>query len=218
LPDRQLSCAPIDSKEGKSYLSAMAAAANFAWANRQCITHWTRESFCQIFRKSLFDVGLFQVYDVAHNIAKIETHLVEGKNIDVCVHRKGATRAFPKDHKKIPRKYKDIGQPVIIPGDMGRYSYVAIGSETAMKETFGSTCHGAGRVLSRSAAKKQISGQQVVDTLQKKGIIIRSGNIRNLSEEASIAYKDVADVIDVVHEAGISKKILKLTPIGVIKG
>jgi Uncharacterized conserved protein len=218
LPDRQLACAPINSPEGKSYLAAMACAANYAWNNRQCITHWTRESFSKIFGKSPGELGMKQVYDVAHNIAKIEEHTVDGRKIKVCVHRKGATRAFPSGHKDIPQCYKEIGQPVFIPGDMGRCSFIAVGTNKAMEESFGSTCHGAGRMLSRNAAKRILKGKDVLRELQARGITIKTGSIPELAEEASLAYKDVTEVIDVVHQAGISKKVAMAVPLGVIKG
>ncbi|MFC1966536.1 RtcB family protein [Chloroflexota bacterium] len=218
LPDRQLACAPVQSPEGQDYLAAMAGAANYAWTNRQCITHWTRESFMKVFGKSRRELGLEQVYDVAHNIAKIETHIVNGKKHTLCVHRKGATRAFPPGHPDTPAVYRDIGQPVLIPGDMGRYSYVAVGTEVAMKETLGSTCHGAGRMQSRSAAKRSLRGSDVVQALAARGITVKAGSMASLAEEASEAYKDVSDVVGVTHEAGISIKIVRSVPMGVVKG
>ncbi|MDP3878860.1 MAG: RtcB family protein [Dehalococcoidales bacterium] len=218
LPDRQLACAPVQSPEGKDYLAAMAGAANYAWTNRQCIAHWTREAFLKVFGKGWRELGLEQVYDVAHNIAKIEQHSVNGKRQDLCVHRKGATRAFPAGHPDIPATYRGIGQPVLIPGDMGRYSYIAVGTETAMQETFGSTCHGAGRVQSRSAAKRSLRGADIARSLEARGITVRAGSISSLAEEASEAYKDVADVVEVTHQAGISRKVVKSVPLGVIKG
>ena len=218
LPDRQLACAPVKSPEGQSYLSAMACAANYAWANRQCITHWARESFGKIFNKSPRDLGMRVVYDVAHNIAKIEEHLVEGKKLTVCVHRKGATRAFPAGHPDVPKEYRKVGQPVLIPGDMGRYSYIAVGTERAMRETFGSTCHGAGRVQSRSAAKRSARGSDILAELAAKGIAVKVASISGLAEEASSAYKDVTEVVHVTDAAGISTKVVKARPIGVIKG
>jgi len=218
LPDRQLACAPIESNEGKDYLAAMACAANYAWNNRQCITHWARESFSKVFGKSPEELGMEQIYDVAHNIAKIEEHMVNGHELKVCVHRKGATRAFPPNHKDIPQRYKEIGQPVLIPGDMGRCSFIAVGTEKAMEESFGSTCHGAGRMLSRGAAKRSLRGRDVARELESRGITVKTGDIPSLAEEASKAYKDVTEVIDVVHQAGISKKVVMATPIGVIKG
>ncbi len=218
LPDRQLACAPIESREGKDYLAAMACAANYAWVNRQCIAHWVRESFSRVFGKSAEELGIRQIYDVAHNIAKIEVHKVDGRSVKVCVHRKGATRAFPAGHKDVSQRYQEIGQPVLIPGDMGRCSFVAVGTEKAMEETFGSTCHGAGRVLSRGAAKRALKGRDVVRELQERGITIKAHSIPSLAEEASQAYKDVTEVIDVVHQAGICKKVAMAVPIGVIKG
>jgi tRNA-splicing ligase RtcB len=218
LPDRQLACAPVQSPEGKDYLAAMAGAANYAWTNRQCITHWTREVFMKVFGRSRKELGLVQIYDVAHNIAKIEDHIINGKKHILCVHRKGATRAFPARHPDIPRVYRDIGQPVLIPGDMGRCSYVLLGTEVAMKETFGSTCHGAGRVQSRSAAKRSLRGTDVVQALAAKGITVKASSMGSLAEEASEAYKDVSDVVDVTHKAGIALKVLKSIPMGVVKG
>jgi len=218
LPDRQLACAPVESREGQDYLGAMACAANYAWANRQCIAHWVRESFSEILGKSPEKLGMRQVYDVAHNIAKIEEHAINGRSIKVCVHRKGATRAFPAGHKDTPKRYKDVGQPVLVPGDMGRCSFVAVGTQKAMSETFGSTCHGAGRMLSRGAAKRGIRGADVARELASRGILVKAGSISALAEEASQAYKDVTEVIDVVHQAGISRKVAMATPIGVIKG
>lgn len=218
LPDRQLACAPLESKEGKDYLAAMACAANYAWANRQSITHWARESFVKVFGKNLENLGMRQIYDVAHNIAKIEDHSVDGQTLTVCVHRKGATRAFPAGHKDVPARYKDVGQPVLIPGDMGRCSYIAIGTERAMAETFGSTCHGAGRVQSRGAAKRSLRGVDVADELRTRGITVKTGSVSSLAEEASQAYKDVTQVVEITHRAGISKKVAMASPMGVIKG
>ncbi len=218
LPDRQLACAPVESREGQDYLGAMACAANYAWANRQCIAHWVRESFCEVLGKSFHRLGMRQVYDVAHNIAKIEEHAVNDRTIKVCVHRKGATRAFPAGHQDTPKRYKEIGQPVLVPGDMGRCSFVAVGTQKAMAETFGSTCHGAGRILSRGAAKRSIRGADIIRELGSRGILVKAGSISALAEEASQAYKDVAEVIDVVHQAGISRKVAMATPIAVIKG
>ena len=218
LPDRQLACAPIKSPEGQDYLAAMACAANYAWTNRQCIVHWVREALVKVFGKSRRQLGLEQVYDVAHNIAKIEEYTINGKKLTLCVHRKGATRAFPAKHPDIPDVYRDIGQPVLIPGDMGRCSYIALGTETAMKETFGSTCHGAGRVQSRTAAKRSLRGTDVAKALAAKGITVKAGSMDSLAEEASEAYKDVSEVVDVTHKAGISRNVARATPIGVIKG
>jgi tRNA-splicing ligase RtcB len=218
LPDRQLACAPVNSPEGQSYLAAMACAANYAWANRQCITHWARESFGKVFGTSPRSLGMQLVYDVAHNIAKIERHSVDGKQLTLCVHRKGATRAFPAGHPDVPRAYREVGQPVIIPGDMGRYSYLCVGTQTAMDETFGSTCHGAGRVQSRSAAKRSLRGTNVAAQLAAKGIIVKAASMHSLAEEASEAYKDVADVVRVTDAAGLSPKVVRARPLGVVKG
>jgi tRNA-splicing ligase RtcB len=218
LPDRQLACAPIESREGQDYLGAMACAANYAWANRQCIAHWVRESFSEVLGRSPEKLGMRQIYDVAHNVAKIEEHAINSRSVKVCVHRKGATRAFPAGHKDTPKCYKDVGQPVLVPGDMGRCSFVAVGTQKAMSETFGSTCHGAGRVLSRGAAKRAIRGADIIRELGNRGILVKAGSISALAEEAPQAYKDVAEVIDVVHQAGISRKVAMATPIGVIKG
>lgn len=218
LPDRQLACAPITSPEGRDYLAAMACAANYAWANRQFILHWARESFARVFGKSQEELGMRQIYDVCHNIAKIEEYTINGKKEKLCVHRKGATRAFPAGHPDIPEIYRSVGQPVLIPGDMGRYSYVALGTEAAMKETFGSTCHGAGRVQSRGAAKRSLRGVDVARALAEKGITVKTGNMASLAEEASEAYKDVTEVVDITHKAGISLKVARTKPIGVVKG
>ena len=218
LPDRQLACAPFQSKEGQDYLAAMNAAANFAWANRQCLMGLTIQSFLEILRISPCDLGMSLVYDVAHNIIKVEDHTVDEKKIKLAVHRKGATRAFPPGHEELPEAYKKIGQPVIIPGDMGRNSYVLVGTENAMEESFGSTCHGAGRNLSRHAAKKRAKGRSIERELEDKGIIVKATGRTTLKEEMPEAYKDVTEVVNVVHNAGISKKVAKLRPIGVIKG
>jgi len=218
LPDRQLACAPVKSPEGQDYLAAMACAANYAWTNRQCITHWTRESFIKVFGKNLRELGMEQIYDVTHNIAKIEEYTIDGKKRTLCVHRKGATRAFPPGHPDIPDIYRNIGQPVLIPGDMGRCSYIALGTEIAMQESFGSTCHGAGRVQSRAAAKRSRRGADVAKALAARGITVKAGNISSLAEEASEAYKDVTEVVDITHKAGISRKVARARPVGVIKG
>ena len=218
LPDRQLACAPVDSPEGQDYLAAMSCAANYAWANRQFILHWARESFTSVFGKSQQELGMRQIYDVCHNIAKIEEYTINGKKETLCVHRKGATRAFPAGHPDIPDIYRGLGQPVLVPGDMGRYSYVALGTEVAMKETFGSTCHGAGRVQSRAAAKRSQRGADVAQALAERGIIVKAGSMASLAEEASEAYKDVSEVVDITHKAGISRKVAKAKPIGVVKG
>jgi len=218
LPDRQLACAPVKSPEGQAYLAAMRCGANYAWANRQCITHWVREAFCRVMGIGEAAAGLELIYDVTHNIAKIEEHDVDGKKEQLCVHRKGATRAFPAGHPDIPRKYSKIGQPILIPGDMGRVSYILVGTEKAMQETWGSTCHGAGRRESRAAAKKQQSGRDVLSWMESKGIAVRAGSISGLAEEAPEAYKDVTDVVRVAHGAGISRKVARTRPIAVVKG
>ncbi len=218
LPDRQLACSPVSSPEGQAYLAAMRGAANYAWANRQCIAHWVREAFCRVLGVKEADAGLELIYDVAHNIAKVEEHQVNGQKLKLCVHRKGATRAFPAGHPEVPPRYAHIGQPVLIPGDMGRFSYVLVGTEQAMKETFGSTCHGAGRLQSRSAAKRHLSGRDVLESLQSRGITVRAGSLAGLAEEAPEAYKDVSSVVGVAHNAGISRMVARTRPIGVIKG
>ena len=218
LPDRQLACAPVSSLEGQDYLAAMACAANYAWANRQFIVHWVREAFTKVFGKSQQELGMRQIYDVCHNIAKIEEYTIDGKKERLCVHRKGATRAFPAGHPDVPENYRSLGQPVLIPGDMGRFSYVAVGTEMAMKETFGSTCHGAGRVQSRAAAKRSLRGSDVARALAERGIIVKAESMASLAEEASEAYKDVSEVVEVTHNAGISRKVARARPLGVVKG
>ncbi len=218
LPDRQLCCAPLTSPEGKQYLAAMAAAANFAFANRQLITAWVRESFERVLNKSPADLGISSIYDVCHNIAKMETHHFAGKKRRLCVHRKGATRAFPPGHPETPELYRSVGQPVMIPGDMGRYSYVLVGTQTAFEETFGSTCHGAGRVLSRHAAKKLARGRNIEEELAGKGITLRASSKATVAEEISESYKDVLDVVSVVQQAGIGKIVARLRPLLVVKG
>ena len=218
LPDPQLCCAPVSSPEGERYLKAMASAANFAFTNRQMITHWVRETFEQVFQRGPRDLKLDLIYDVCHNIAKIESHTIQGQKKKVCVHRKGATRAFPPEHPDIPEKYRSIGQPVLIPGDMGRCSYVLVGTQKAMEETYGSTCHGAGRVMSRHQAIKVAKGRDITRELKDKGIIVKGASRGTLVEEIPDAYKDVNEVVNVVHQAGISKKVVKLVPMGVIKG
>lgn len=218
LPDKQLVCAPIHSKEGQKYIKAMQAAANFAWANRQLLTYLVRQTFEDYFGRNLDKMGLELIYDVAHNIAKFEEHTVNGKKKLLCVHRKGATRAFPANHPELPEKYKATGQPVIIPGDMGRMSFILVGSARTMEETFGSVCHGAGRVLSRSAAIKATNGKTIQAELAKKGIIALSRDPKGLAEEQPAAYKDVSLVVDIVEGAGLAKKVAKLQPLAVIKG
>ncbi len=219
LSDRQLACAPCDSEEAKAYLGAMRAAANYAWANRQCLTHWTREIFRRVFKKSPRDLGMSVVYDVAHNIAKIEEHRLEGRSMRLLVHRKGATRAFPPGHPELPERYRSIGQPVLVPGDMGRASFVLVGTQGAMDETFGSTCHGAGRLLSRAAAIRVGRGRSIERELEDTyGVYARASGRDSMTEEMPEAYKDVQDVVTVCHNAGISKIVAKLRPLGCIKG
>jgi len=218
LPDKQLACAPVNSKEGELYIGAMQAAANFAWNNRQIIMHLVQKSLSNTLSMGKNDMGFRLLYDVCHNIAKIEEHIINGKKKKVCVHRKGATRAFPPGSSLIPERYKKTGQPVLIPGDMGRYSYVAAGTEKAMEETFGSSCHGAGRNLSRKKALENARGRNLIKELQGKGIIIEAKGIKTIAEEMPEAYKDVANVVDVMHNEGITTKVAKLRPVGVIKG
>jgi tRNA-splicing ligase RtcB len=218
LPDRQLTCSPVTSDLGKKYFAAMACAANYAWVNRQLLTHWTRDILEKTLNLSPRELQMNLVYDVCHNIAKKEVHTIDGKQRKVCVHRKGATRAFPAGHPDVPKVYRDVGQPVLIPGDMGRYSYVLAGTEMAMEETFGSTCHGAGRLMSRSKAKKSCRGRSIAHEMEDRGIFVMAEGKATLAEEVPEAYKDVSDVVDVVHQAGISKKVAKLRPLGVVKG
>jgi tRNA-splicing ligase RtcB len=215
VPDRQLACVPVRSAEGQQYLAAMRAAANFAWANRQGITHFVRQAFHKVFDR---DVALDVVYDVCHNIAKEETHVVNGERRRVLVHRKGATRAFPPGHPDIPPAYRRCGQPVFIPGSMGTASWVLVGAPGAMAETFGTTCHGAGRLLSRTAARRGRNVKDVIRRLEDDGIIVRSETRDGVLEEIPEAYKDVDAVIEVVHGAGIARKVARLRPMGVIKG
>ncbi len=218
IPDRQLACAPIQSKEGKEYYATMCAAANYAWANRQVIMHWTMDIIKKALKKYKTNVNFNLIYDVCHNIAKFEDHLVDGVMKKVCVHRKGATRALPADHPNTPAIYKNVGQPVLIPGDMGRYSYVLIGTERSLEETFGSTCHGAGRLLSRKQAVLAGKGRSIYNELKQNGIFLQSHGKRTVLEELPDAYKDVKDVVKVVHNAGISRMVARLRPMGVIKG
>jgi len=218
LPDRQLVCAPIRSKEGQQYLAAMRAAANFAWANRHLLTHLVRQTFEHVFGKKAEQLGMHLVYDVAHNIAKIERHNVDGREITVCVHRKGATRAFPAGHPDIPARYRAVGQPVLIPGDMGRCSYVLVGQAAAMRDTFGSTCHGAGRQMSRTAAIKAAAGRNIAKELAERGVYARARGRTGLAEEQPDAYKDVTEVVHVVEKAGLSRRVAKMRPLGVMKG
>jgi len=218
LPDKQLACAPLSSKEGQDYLGGMTAAANFAFANRQLIAHWVRQAFGRVLGRDPEKLGMEVIYDVAHNIAKIERHHLDGKEMTLCIHRKGATRAFPPAHAEVPAKYRQIGQPVMVPGDMGRYSFICVGTERAMEETWGSTCHGAGRMMSRHAAVRELRGVNIAARLADKGILVRAQNKAALAEEASEAYKDVAEVVEVLHQAGISRKVARMRPIGVVKG
>jgi tRNA-splicing ligase RtcB (3'-phosphate/5'-hydroxy nucleic acid ligase) len=218
LPDRQLCAAPLKSPQARRYFGAMSCAINYAFANRQMMTHFAREALSEFFGKSGQELGLELVYDVCHNIAKWETHVVDGKPRRVCVHRKGATRAFGPGHQEVPERYRQVGQPVLIPGDMGRYSFVLVGTSAAMDETFGSSCHGAGRVMSRHKAKEAARGRQLYRELAQQGIYVRSDSMATVAEEISEAYKDVAEVIEVVHGAGIARKVAKLVPMAVIKG
>ena len=218
LNDRQLSCARINSEEGRDYLSAMSAAANFAWANRSCMTYLARRAFQGVFKRSPEDMDMHLVYDVCHNIAKVERHEVDGAVKTLLVHRKGSTRAFPPHHPLIPPDYQFTGQPVLIGGTMGTCSYVLAGTETGMRETFGSTCHGAGRAMSRNAARKKLKYQEVLDDLKEKGIAIRLASPKLVTEEAPESYKDVVSVVDTCEEAGISRKVVRLRPIAVVKG
>jgi len=218
IPDRQLACAPITSPEGKSYFEQMACAANYAWANRQCITHWIRESFEKVLGKKAEELDMHLVYDVAHNIAKFEEHKVGDEIKVLCIHRKGATRAFCAGHGEVPERYRSIGQPVLIPGDMGTHSYLLLGTDLAMKETFGSTCHGAGRVMSRTKALDRTRGRSISKELAEKGIYVLSASNEVLREEVPEAYKDIDVVVDAVHRAGISRKVARMRPLGVVKG
>ncbi|MFA5157234.1 MAG: RtcB family protein [Candidatus Omnitrophota bacterium] len=218
VPDRQLACAPVNSPEAKQYIGAMRCAANYAWANRQCLMHLARKSFERIFSMSWQKMGMSLIYDVAHNIAKIEKYVIDGKEKLLCVHRKGATRAFGPGNPALPERYRESGQPVIIPGDMGRNSYLLVGTKKAEEETFGSTCHGAGRVKSRTASTKSTNLNTLLKELESKGIIVQASGRGTIVEEAPSAYKDVNDVVSVVHNAGISKRVCRMRPLGVIKG
>jgi len=217
LPDQQLCCAPLTSPEAKAYLGAMNAAANYAFANRQLMSHYVRRSLAEVFGPGVSDATDL-VYDVCHNIAKFETHQVAGEQRRLCVHRKGATRAFPPGHPELHPRFRDIGQPVLIPGDMGRYSFVLVGTPGAFTETFGSTCHGAGRRMSRHQAKKLARSRNIPRELEERGILVRAASRATVDEEIPEAYKDVARVVDVVHAAGIGRKVVKLTPLAVVKG
>ena len=218
LPDRQLCCAPLRSPEGAQYLAAMACAANYAFANRQLITAWVRDSFEQVLGKGPGELRLSVIYDVCHNIAKMETHMVAGRERKLCVHRKGATRAFPPGHPETPELYRQVGQPVLIPGDMGRCSYVLVGTAGAFAETYGSTCHGAGRLLSRHAAKKLARGRNIEAELAAQGILVRAASRGTVAEELPEAYKDVSEVVRIVQQAGIGKIVARLKPLAVVKG
>lgn len=218
LPDRQLVCAPIDSEEGQHYIGAMCAAANYAWCNRQLLMHQARESFATVFGRSWQELQMNLIYDVAHNIAKFEQHSTGGKSRKVWVHRKGATRAFPPDHDEVPPIYRRIGQPVLIPGDMGRASWVLVGQTGSMEQTFGTACHGAGRMMSRTKAVKHAKGRRIDKELEAKGVIARARSWRGLAEEQPDAYKDVNLVVDVVHNANLAAKVARMRPIGVVKG
>ena len=218
LPDRQLCSAPVSSPEAADYFAAMACAINFAFANRQVMTHFVRETMSEFFKRGDAELGLDLVYDVCHNIAKWEEHEVDGRMRRVCVHRKGATRAFGPQHPKVPAPYRAVGQPVLVPGDMGRYSYVLAGTARAMKETFGSSCHGAGRQMSRVKAKRRAQGRSIFRELQDKGVFVRADSKKTVAEEMPEAYKDVADVVDVMDRSGIAKKVAKLVPLAVVKG
>jgi tRNA-splicing ligase RtcB len=216
LPDRELVCAPLDSPEGRAYLGAMRAAANFAFANRQLLAHSARRAFEETFRTPA--AHLHQVYDITHNMGKIETHAIDGRQVKVCVHRKGATRAFGPGSPELPPEYRAIGQPVIIPGSMGTASWVLVGTADSMRRSFGSSCHGAGRVMSRSRAKKEVRGDELRRQLEARGIEVRAGSLAGLAEEAPSAYKDVDLVVEIVSRAGIARKVARLRPVAVIKG
>ena len=218
LADRELACVPNKSEEGESYRAAMFAALNFAWSNRQMITHWTRKSFERVFKQSESDLGMQLVYDVAHNIAKIEEHKIDGRLKPVVVHRKGATRAFPANRDEVPAKYRDLGQPVLVPGSMGTGSWILLGKENSMNITFGSTAHGAGRMMSRTRARRNFKEHEVKKSLSDKGIFLKSLTRDGVVEETPQAYKDVDAVVNVSHELGIATKVAKLVPMGVIKG
>ncbi|MBT8372196.1 MAG: RtcB family protein [Deltaproteobacteria bacterium] len=218
LPDRELVCAPLSSSDGQDYLAAMNAAANYAFANRQVLAYHIRQSFEQSLAGKVNNHHIYQIYDIAHNMAKIETHDVDGRQIRLCVHRKGATRAFGPGSTELPATYRDIGQPVLVPGSMGTASWVLAGTQASMTQTFGSTCHGAGRTMSRKKAKKSVHGGGLRKQLEAQGIRVRAGSMSGLAEEAPVAYKDVNRVVEVVHGAGIAKKVARLTPMAVIKG
>ncbi len=218
LPDRELVCAPFDSREGQDYFGAMCAAANYAFANRQLLTHWVRQSFEQVLAPVTKRSDLHQVYDIAHNIAKVETHSIEGALTKLCVHRKGATRAFGPGFEELSPEYRAVGQPVLVPGSMGTASWVLVGTELSMQQSFGSSCHGAGRTMSRSQAKKTVWGGELREQLEAQGIQVRAGSMAGLAEEAPVAYKDVDMVVEVVHSAGLARKVARMRPLGVMKG
>jgi tRNA-splicing ligase RtcB len=218
LPDRQLACAPLGSPEAERYFGAMNAAANYAFANRHMMAYRVREAFARVFGRPWQELGITQIYEVAHNIAKWEDHVVEGRSRRLCVHRKGATRAFPPGHPELGEAYRELGQPVLIPGDMGRCSYVLVGTDGAYRETFGSTCHGAGRRMSRSAAKRTATGRSLRKEFEAQGIVVRASSYRTVAEEVPEAYKDVSEVVHVVDGAGIGRKVARLKPMGVLKG
>ncbi len=218
LPDRQLACLPLQSDDGKAYLAAMACGANFAWANRQLLMHGVREAFASVFGRKARAKEMPLVYDVCHNIAKFEEYEIDGQKRRVCVHRKGATRAFPAQHPALPEKYREVGQPVLIPGDMGRYSFVLVGAPGSMEQSFGTTCHGAGRRQSRTAAKKSLSPRDLLDQLSARGVTIRVHSKNLLTEEAPQAYKDAQQVVNVVHNAGLASLVVRLKPMIVVKG
>jgi tRNA-splicing ligase RtcB len=218
LPDRQLAAVPINSPEGLAYLGAMAAAANFAWCNRQLIMHLAQRALEAAVQIGPRELGLRLIYDVCHNIAKFEQHEVDGRPRTLCVHRKGATRAFGPGHPSLPAALRKLGQPVLIPGDMGRYSFLLIGQERAMKETFGSTCHGARRVMSRHQAQRAARGRNLYAEMAAAGVVVRSRGRATVAEEMPAAYKDVADVVEVMEAAGVSRKVARLKPFAVVKG
>jgi len=218
LPDRELVCAPLNSPDGQDYLAAMRCAANYAFANRQVLAHFARKAFEEALAGKVRNWRLHQVYDIAHNMGKIETHLIDGERIKVCVHRKGATRAFGPGFEGLPEEYRSIGQPVLVPGSMGTASWVLVGTQGSMERSFGSTCHGAGRVMSRSQAKKSVWGEDLRNQLEAKGIHVRAGSMAGLAEEAPQAYKDVDDVVETVTGAGIARKVARLVPVAVVKG
>ncbi|MBS3754770.1 MAG: RtcB family protein [Desulfobacterales bacterium] len=218
IPDRQLACMPINSAGGRAYYNAMACAANFAWANRQVLMHLARDVFMETLDISPRELAMHLVYDVCHNIAKIETHVIDGRQREVCVHRKGATRAFAPGHPALNRACRDVGQPILIPGDMGTASYVLVGTQEAMDQTFGSTCHGAGRVMSRKAAKKAAKGRSLAQELEQQGVLVRASGKGTMAEEMPEAYKNVTEVVEAVHGSGISRKVAKLRPVAVVKG